>query len=213
MKVNLPTKKGITNSDPEIEFEQMVIVGANGSGKTRFGSEIENRYYKITHRISAQKSLSIPKYAGTKYKDAAYSEFRYGNWNEQNNDWNINTGWRHSRWGNNLNTFLLNDYEKLMVLLHTEEYEQSLNFKENGGAKPSTHLDRIQKIFEAVLPHRRLIKRAGVIETIAKDGSNYNASEMSDGERVIFYLAGEVVCAPENSIIIIGKRYPQAEFQ
>ena len=28
---------------------------------------------------------------------------------------------------------------------------------------------------------------------------------MSDGERVIFYLTGEVVCAPENSIIIIDE--------
>ena len=28
---------------------------------------------------------------------------------------------------------------------------------------------------------------------------------MSDGERVIFYLAGEVICAPANSIIIIDE--------
>ena len=28
---------------------------------------------------------------------------------------------------------------------------------------------------------------------------------MSDGERVLFYLAGEVICAPQNSIIIIDE--------
>ncbi|MCE5321340.1 MAG: AAA family ATPase [Bacteroidales bacterium] len=207
MIIQLPTKKGTPNSNPTIDIEQLVIVGANGSGKTRFGSDLEERYFKKTHRISAQKSLSMPTYVGTKSKEVAYSEFKYGVWNKDNNEWNQTVGWKHHRWGNNLNTFLLNDYEKLMVLLHTEEYEQSLLYKETGGQKPNTKLDRIQRIFENALPHRRLIKKAGVIE-IYPPGSvanNYNASEMSDGERVIFYLAGEVVCAPENSIIIIDE--------
>src|SRR5690606_8683550 len=90
---------------------------------------------------------------------------------------------------------------------HTEEYEQSLNFKEVGGDKPITKLDKIQKIWEIVLPHRKLRKKAGIIETYptGQEANSYNASQMSDGERVIFYLIGEVVCAPLNSIIIIDE--------
>ncbi|MGF7141566.1 DUF4435 domain-containing protein [Roseimarinus sediminis] len=208
MKINLPTKKGNQNTNPEIEFDQIVVIGANGSGKTRFGSEIEEKYNDITHRISAQKSLSIPTYVSTKSKEVAYSEFKYGGWNQNNPEWNKTHGWKAQRWNSNLNTSLLNDYDKLMVLLHTEEYEQSLAYKENGGEKPSTKLDRIQRIFELVLPHRKIVKKAGIIETYPTHGEQaqaYNASEMSDGERVIFYLVGEVVCAPENSIIIIDE--------
>ncbi|WP_369793456.1 DUF4435 domain-containing protein [Lacinutrix sp. Hel_I_90] len=65
----------------------------------------------------------------------------------------------------------------------------------------------VQKIWEATLPHRRLLKKAGVIETYpaGQERNSYNATEMSDGERVIFYLIGEVVCAPENSILIIDE--------
>lgn len=205
MNIQLPPKKGAAPQD--LEFNQLVIVGANGSGKTRFGSNIEERYNKITHRISAQKSLSMPVYVSTKSKDAAYSEFRFGGWDSNNPKWSEDYGWKHQRWGNNLNTFLLNDYEKLMTLLHTEEYEASLSYKEAGGNKPNTKLDRIQRIFEIVLPHRKLTKKAGIIEvyTSGASGSNYNASEMSDGERVIFYLVGEAVCAPENAIIIIDE--------
>jgi hypothetical protein len=57
------------------------------------------------------------------------------------------------------------------------------------------------------LPHRKLIKKAGTIETFptGSSGKNYNASEMSDGERVIFYLIGEVISVRNNSIIIIDE--------
>jgi hypothetical protein len=207
MNIQLPTKKGQPNSNPTIDFNQLVIVGANGSGKTRFGANIEQRYNQQTHRVSAQKSLSMPEFVSTKSKELAEGEFLYGNWNKESSEYYKTTGWLQGRWGNNINTYLLNDYDKLMVLLHTEEFEQSLNFKENGGNKPVTKLDRIQKIWETVLPHRKLRKRAGVIETYptGQEGSIYNASQMSDGERVIFYLIGEVICAPQNAIIIIDE--------
>jgi hypothetical protein len=182
------------------------MVGANGSGKTRFGSDIERRYSTKTHRISAQKSLSMPSEVSPKSRTKAEYEFYYGQWYD--NDTNLSIMQKfYNRWGNKPDTFLLNDYEKLMVLLHTEEYEEALVYKENGGVKPNTKLDRIQKIWETVLPHRKLRKRAGVIETYPTGQQNnvYNASQMSDGERVIFYLIGEVVCAPNNSIIIIDE--------
>ena len=129
MNIQLPIKKGQPNSNPTIEFNQLVVIGANGSGKTRFGSNIEKRYNQVTHRISAQKSLSMPEFVGTKAIEIAEAEFLYGGWDNSNPDWIKTDGWLLYRWGNNLNTFLLNDYEKLMVLLHTEEYEQSLYSK------------------------------------------------------------------------------------
>ena len=208
MNIELPLKKGHPNLNPSLEFNQLVVIGANGSGKTRFGSDIEKRYFQNAHRISAQKSLTMPEFVSTKSKEVAEGEFLYGNWDKINENWHKTTGWIGNRWGHKINTHLLNDYEKLMVLLHTEEYEESLTFKENGGTKPNTKLDRIQVIFETILPHRKIIKKAGVIETYpSTEGINnsYNSSEMSDGERVIFYLAGEVICAPNSSIVIIDE--------
>lgn len=54
------------------------MVGANGSGKTRFGTEIEKTYANTTHRVSAQKSLSMPYEVNSKSK--AEYEFYYGHW-------------------------------------------------------------------------------------------------------------------------------------
>lgn len=210
MELKLPLKIGDSTHE-SIDSKCIVVIGSNGSGKTRFGRDIELRYDKITHRISAQKSLSMPKEVSPKSKLRAESELRYGYYDENNPSNNI----QHKlgqRWGSNPNTFLLNDYEKLMVLLHTEEYEESIKFKEEynpgqSSKKPLTKLDKVQEIWEYVLPHRKLIKRAGFIEVYPTSASSslYNSSEMSDGERVIFYLIGQVISTPINSIIIIDE--------
>lgn len=206
MDINLPKRKNTPDEIVLREVTSIVVIGGNGSGKTRFGSRLEENYSIEVHRISAQKSLSMPSEVSPKSKEKAEQEFWYGGIHD-NKDWLKTIGKKNYRWGNNLNTFLLNDYEKLMVLLHTEEYEESLKYKEGLIEKPVTKLDRIQKIWEETLPHRKIIKRAGIIETYPKDKpeDSYNASEMSDGERVIFYLIGEVVCAKPASLLIIDE--------
>lgn len=210
MKIDLPKKLNSPQSI-SIDSKSIVIIGANGSGKTRFGRDIEERYDEQTHRISAQKSLSMPKEVSPKSKLRAESEFLYGHFDENNPANNLRFK-ISQRWGQNPNTFLLNDYEKLMVLLHTEEYEESIKFKENykpgqGDEKPFTKLDQVQNIWEYVLPHRKLVKKAGSIETHSIDNPAelYNSAEMSDGERIVFYLIGEVISVKDNSIIVIDE--------
>ncbi len=74
-KLSLPLNK--QGQSQEIEFEKLVIIGANGAGKTRFGSEIEKNNLKVTHRISAQKSLMLPDHVNTTSKEVASAEFLY----------------------------------------------------------------------------------------------------------------------------------------
>ncbi len=209
MEIILPKKKD-SQDEIKIDSRSIVIIGANGSGKTRFSTNIEKSYDSNTHRISAQKSLTMPKNVNTTSKEKAEVEFLYG-YQYSTVESSIREKINH-RWGSNPNIFLLNDYEKLMILLHTEEYEESVKFKDsyiNGQniEKPITKLDKVQEVFEYVIPHRKLIKKAGTIETYptGKDAQIYNASEMSEGERIIFYLIGEVVCTRENSIVIIDE--------
>ncbi|PKP45684.1 MAG: AAA family ATPase [Bacteroidetes bacterium HGW-Bacteroidetes-11] len=207
MKIQLPTKKGSPNTRPELEFTRIVVVGANGSGKTRFGAKIEEDNHLITHRISAQKSLSIPKLVRPTSIDVARTEFFVGS---KHPDKEVNNGLdykKRNRWGNNFSTHLLDDFEKLLVLLHTEEYETLSDSKEQNILSPETKIDIVKRIWEKVLPHRKLKIKAGVIDTFPTlhEANKYNASEMSDGERVIFYLIAEVVCSPKDSILIIDK--------
>ncbi|MFC6649117.1 DUF4435 domain-containing protein [Paenibacillus rhizoplanae] len=201
----------IDNDAFELEdFNSIVLLGANGSGKTRFSVWIENNWENV-HRISAQKSLNIPREVSTKSKGVALEEFYYGNTNE-NKDWLKRDGKQQVRWGGNPNNFLLNDYLHLLTLLHTEEYEASVAFKDSyqegkSIVKPTTKLDIVQNIWEEIFPHRKLVKLAGRIDTYPTDSpdNKYNSSEMSDGERLVFYFIGVVVCAPDSAIIIIDE--------
>jgi hypothetical protein len=209
----LPPRDGQTGIQYDYsDFEKLVILGANGSGKTRFSVWIEENVRDLpVHRISAQKSLSMPISVQPSALDIAKEEFLYGVTTD-NKEWLKTYGKIGNRWGNNPTTFLLNDYEKLLKLLHTEEYETSVRFKDEyvngvGTIKPVTKLDMIIDAWSQVLPHRILKKEAGKIEVypIGDLSEGYNASEMSDGERLVFYFLGEILCAPENGIVIIDE--------
>ena len=153
MEILLPPKKGEVEN-VKLNFEQLVVVGANGAGKTRFGSWIEENNYEKVHRISAQKSLSMPSSVSTTSIEIAVEDLLYG-MHYEDKKWLKQHGRKSSRWNHNLNTSLLNDYDKLMVLLHSEEYEKSVYYKDHGGEKPITKLDKIQRIWESVLPRKK----------------------------------------------------------
>ncbi len=117
------------------------------------------------------------------------------------------------RWGSKPAVSLLNDFQKLMVLLFSEDYEKSTEYRQSSTESkkwkepPKTKLDTIKEIWEEVLPHRELIIGGGKIETSIKGDASkkYNASEMSDGERVMFYLIGQCLSAPKDGIIVIDE--------
>jgi Protein of unknown function (DUF4435)/AAA domain, putative AbiEii toxin, Type IV TA system len=187
----------------------IVILGANGSGKTRLGSwlEFQSEHKNKVHRISAQKSLSMPSVSVSMSVDEAEAYLIYG---YKERDLNYKIG---HRWGSNPNTFLLNDYERLLAYLFSEENDKSIRYRQEAKqvgswiTPPETKLDIIKRIWEQVLPHRKLLIGGGKIETALSGNPNaiYNAAEMSDGERVIFYLIGQALSALKDGILVIDE--------
>lgn len=209
MKIRIPDIEGNINY---IENKKsIVLIGANGAGKTRMSIWIDENNPDINiHRISAQKSLNLPQMVSPTEIQMAEEEFLYGTSND-NKEWLKQYGKKSSRWGNSPETYLLNDYEKLMQFLMTENYEKSIEYREkhkNGNEEfdNDTRLEKIKEIWEDVILHRKIKICAGKIETSNKNEDDYyNGCEMSDGERAIFYFIGEVLCAKENSLIIIDE--------
>ncbi|NFO14750.1 DUF4435 domain-containing protein [Clostridium botulinum] len=209
MDIELPLRNSNDNLKLS-DVKKIVFIGANGAGKTRMGTWIEKRNPKKVLRISAQKSLNFPESVMPKSYEKAFTEYYYGYDFGDRDRAAVN---KFSQgWNSKPEVSLLNDYEKLLVLLHTEEYEKSVKFKDdykmNKEAKvPETTLDLIKKIWEELLPHRELIKKSGCIEARQRieSSSIYNSTQMSDGERLIFYLIGSVMVAPEETIIIVDE--------
>lgn len=210
MRIRIPD---INGEEKYIEGKQsIVLVGANGAGKTRMSVWIEENNSTINvHRISAQKSLAIPKMVSPTELETAEEKLLYGTTNE-NKEWLRDQGKRSNRWGREPEVHMLNDFQVLMEYLVTESYEKSIKYREAHKSGQSefdneTKLEKIKGIWESVITHRKLKICAGKLEVINVDGtdSDYNGSEMSDGERAIFYYIAEILCAKENSLVIIDE--------
>lgn len=209
MKIKIPNLDG---TEKYVEDKSsLVLIGANGSGKTRMSIWIDENNPEINiHRISAQKSLNLPQLVRPTEMQTAEEEFLYGAVSTDKN-WLKKFGKKSNRWGNAPETYLLNDYQKLMQYLMTENYEKSIEYREkhkDGNAEFDniTRMEKIKEIWEDVIIHRKIKICAGKIETSNCEEQNYyNGSQMSDGERAIFYFIGEVLCAKENSLIIIDE--------
>ncbi len=208
--------KSASNSQDYIEVQDnssVVIVGANGSGKTRLGTWIELKSPQSfsVHRVAAQKSLSIPDLCSTSSMEIAGNKLLYG-FDKDINHKNFLSYKEGTKWSRKPNTGLQNDYDKLLTYLFTEEFEKSTKYRQQAKIRqqlenpPETRLDVIKRIWESVLPHREFIINVGKIEARPKNGkTSYHSAEMSDGERVIFYLIGQCLAAKKNSIIVIDE--------
>lgn len=194
------------------EKHSIVLIGANGSGKTRMSVWIDENNTEINvHRISAQRSLNMPMLVSPTELGAAEEKFLYGLTND-NKEWLRRHGKRDHRWGQRPETHMLDDFNSLMEYLMTENFEKSIEYREkhkygNAQFDNETKLEKIKTIWEKVITHRRLQVCAGKIEVTGVDGGTdrYNGSEMSDGERAIFHYIAEVLCAKENSLIIVDE--------
>ena len=148
MKVRIPDLNG---QEQYIEDKNsIVLIGANGAGKTRMSVWIdENNPEYPVHRVSAQKSLNMPKIVRPTEISTAEEEFLYG-MTDTDKKWLYSYGKKNRRWENAPETFLLNDYEKLMQYLVTEEYEKAIEYRteHKSGAADFDNVTRLEKIKE-----------------------------------------------------------------
>lgn len=205
-KISLPKENG--NTEDVETIQGLLFVGANGAGKTRLGAwlEINSPQKALVHRISAQKSLAMPDSTTPVSIELAEKALLFGN-----KDW----GQQHKmhKWNQKPATTMLSDFDKLLVYLFSDETEENAKFKVRCKSSPGkidppvTKLDLVKEVWERILPHRELVVGGLRIQTKVKEAEEkvYNSSDMSDGERVIFYLIGQCLAAPKDGIIVIDE--------
>jgi len=71
---------------------------------------------------------------------------------------------------------------------------------------PETRLAAVKEIWDSTIIARTLLyKGVSLYVTVPGQDIEYPGDEMSDGERVLFYLIGQCLEAPSNGIIIIDE--------
>jgi len=199
--------------EKETNYHSIVIIGANGSGKSRLGVWMENNNLNKTHRISAQRSLIFNKYIELKSYKQSQNLLTFGaETPRESHDLRWNTGWN----GGELDytTSMLNDYEYVLSTLIAIQTKQQDKFikdckqKESQGEKhdevPEMILDKLKRIWNIIFSHRTIDIKDGKVIATLKD-FEYEGRAMSDGERVTLYLIAQCLCVPEDKIIIIDE--------
>lgn len=187
-----------------------IFVGANGGGKTRLSVYIEQQLQLKAHRISAHRALALNPDVAKISEKKALMGLRTGNPRET-----ANVHHREShRWGSHSAVNLLNDFDYLVQALFAEQSNTSLiaynHYKPGRKRSKSkfqlTVFHKLNKIWRRLLP-RRLLHITGddIQVSIPTHKDTYKASEMSDGERAIFYLIGQVLVADRDSMLIIDE--------
>jgi energy-coupling factor transporter ATP-binding protein EcfA2 len=209
MKYEIPIRKP-DGQDVTLTVEagrSIVIVGANGSGKTRLGVHVEATIpAKSVHRIAAQKSLTLNNAVQLMSLERAETMLRFG----------VADGAEAhksgSRWGNRPAVFLLNDFDALLLRLFAENNRVALTDREARKKDPTvsftaSKLEQLKELWDALLPHRALRLLEASIEVVTQKAGElpYAGSDMSDGERAIFYFLGQCLVAPDDCVIIIDE--------
>ena len=213
--VNIPKKD---NSNSELQHEELtleagkttIIIGANGSGKTRLAVYLEEQLGEKAHRIAAHRALSLNPNVDKIPEAKARQYLSYG---ISMNGISI-TDRKYYRWDNKAPTILLNDFDRLLQYLFAQqnnlavENNQKLN-RDEEITNSKTKLDILQEVWERLLPLKKLHITADDIRvsstSISIESTDYSASEMSDGERAVFYILGQVLSANEDSILIFDE--------
>ena len=198
-----------------IESNSVIIIGANGSGKTRLGVWIEKNSLSVTHRIGAQRSLSFGNYIQQKGYEQSSNLMIYGNEIPQT-EHDARYKWDGEEY--NYATSLMDDYEYALSMLlalkirQEEKYITECKLREKEGkphsSVPENVVDKLQRIWNYVFPHRDICVEDGKVIAKYKGKENtceYKGKNMSDGERVALYLMAQVLSMPKAKTIIIDE--------
>ena len=207
------------NEEVELELgKPVVLLGANGAGKTRFGvkvEEINDPEFSVQsrtgqvhiHRISAQKSLSIDDSITIFDNESSLNNLFVGNASP-------NAKKIHYRFNSEPATYLLQDYNRALSLLFSESNKElqkaheddMLAIKENRPRPIPTQtlVEKATEIWNELLPHRK-IDLSGNGVHINYDDNRYHGKEMSDGERVMLYMICQALVLRPNSLMIIDE--------
>ena len=194
--------------------DSLMFVGANGSGKTRLAVEIETCLGIRAHRISAHRAQKLNPSISKVSEKEALTGLRYGDRSiEAADGLHYRLG---SRWNMNSAVSLLDDFDFLIQALFAEQSNTALKaynrYKPgNVDFEPSemyqiTTFDTLNEIWQRLLPHRQLHVSGDDIQvSLPNSPETYSASEMSDGERAVFYLIGQTLVADQETVLIIDE--------
>lgn len=191
MKIILPPNR--QNQRTLCEFrDQLLIIGANGAGKTRFTDYLIQDLKDKAFCLSALDAL----YGGVErpVRHADSIDEIYDKMVERASLFHVDT---------NLCA------DKLVALLLHDEIVNLLKYKiiysENSGAElKQTKLDKVIRVWQKIFPSNKILLEEGKL-VFRKNGDEgrYSPMRLSDGEKAVLFYLGAVLYAPKNATVFV----------
>lgn len=211
----------LPNIDGEVchnitKTNSVILIGANGSGKSRLGSWMEEKKPNDVHRVAAQRMLRFTDYIEPKNFEQSINLLVYGS--ETGNNKGSKWGWNDT--GNSIDYTkdILDDYNLVLSSVLGLENQQNVLFveqckiAEKEGVEypkvPKTIVDDLKDIWDNIFPQRKINFENGKITatyTSCEEQSEYKGTHMSSGEKVVLYLISQCLCIPNSKTIIIDE--------
>ncbi len=190
--IALPPRSGSQPPRLDPQARRLLIVGANGAGKTRFAARLAADLGERAFCLSALRALydrtdtSVPP-TGI---DAMYAASCVA--------------------GGLFRSDIAGGFERLMALLMHEEMLNLIQskFAAATGSAPrgprATRLDRTIAVWQEIFPDNRILVEGErmLIERRDTPGA-YAASRLSAGERAVLYYIGALLFAPRGAVVMV----------
>ena len=192
MDIRLPKRMDGQQPDVLLESKQITIIGANGSGKSRFCSALVEELGDKAYRISALKAL-FTSTASTKPLPGSIEDL-FNRMNAANPQ---------------VKNLAETEFDKLFYVMLNDEFRELMNFKAHQlmGEQtefPKTKLDITVKKWQEVFPKNKVLRENGKLMFTSEGyDDKYPLLRLSDGEKSVLYYIGAVLYAMPDAAILV----------
>lgn len=190
--------------------QSVILIGGNGSGKSKLGAWIEKMDPNTTHRIAPQRSLILSSNPQLMSYEDAEKFILNGQGDDRNAKWG---------WGQHYTTSLVSDFNQtvaaIFALEHTELLDYKAKYRDAQSTKTEypelekTTVEKLCEIWNLVFPQRRLTEKDSKFFSQLRQPNGkdleYLAAEMSDGERGALYLTAQILSLKGARIVIVDE--------
>ena len=171
-------------------YRQIVVIGANGAGKTRFARRLGAGLGDRVFRMSALKAA-------------------YDRENEDTSPTSVDAQYRAMTSASGIiRNDIRGELERIIAMMINEEMMRLLSQKYLGEDAPRsdkpTRLDRLIETWTEIFPDNRILVERGKL-LIGATGSDdiYSSAQLSTGESAVMYYIGAALYAPRGGVVIV----------
>ncbi len=171
---------------------QVTVIGANGSGKTRFCNELMASHRGKAYRLSALKALFPINSDKEPLEGSIDAMFQH-----------IND--MSPQVKNSANT----EFDRLTYIMMLDEFRDLMNYKAHlllgePVEFPKTKLDTTVRMWQEVFPKNKVLRENGkLLFTTEGQSDKYSPLRLSDGEKAVLYFIGAVLYAMPDAVILV----------